>query len=633
MDETLGHEETERAEARLWRRLEILARAEALARIGSWEWDMRTGEVELTDEMYRLVGLPRSERALTYRELLRRVHPDDRHRVLAAIRGALRGATYRIEHRIRQPDGTVRIVHADGEVLFDDAGKPVRMVGTAQDVTRRRKTIEQLEGGPRLFRVLVENARDVIFRYRVGPDEGFEYLSPSAGFYTGLTREELYATPALFFERVHPDDRHLVDEAIRDPEHHSPYQVRIRGRKGDWLWGEQVLVPIRDENGNLQAIEGISRDVTERKKAEEDRERLLGVIEEERRWLREVIHHLPVAVVLSTYHRGRWRLSCNDVALALLGRRRIGRMGTPREEGWLLHTDGTPVPLVRHPTARARRGETVAPEEYRMHRPDGIEVPVLASAAPISDHEGRISGVVSVWEDLTTVKELERLREEWTSLVAHDLRQPVTAIRAYGALLARQVERPETRAKANHIVDASKRLGRMIDDLLDVSKIEAHRLSLELQPVDLVRWIEAAIERAASDSGGARPLLRIEGEPPSPVLVDPVRLEQVLGNLLSNAVKYGTPGTPIEVTLRSTDETARISVANQGAPIPRDELPKLFGRFQRSRTVEGGRVAGLGLGLYISKGLVEAHGGRIEAEIDPAGRNVFTIEIPLRLPS
>jgi signal transduction histidine kinase len=162
-----------------------------------------------------------------------------------------------------------------------------------------------------------------------------------------------------------------------------------------------------------------------------------------------------------------------------------------------------------------------------------------------------------------------------------------------------------------------------------VSRIEARRLSLQLQPVDLVRWLEATVERAGADLAN-RPRVRIESEPPGPVMVDPVRLEQVVANLLTNAVRYGDPGAPIEVTLRCVRDSARISVSNHGKPIPADELPKLFTRFQRASTADG-KPAGLGLGLYISRGLVEAHGGRIWAESGPEAVNVFSFEIPLRL--
>ncbi|MBI4494049.1 MAG: sensor histidine kinase [Chloroflexi bacterium] len=228
-------------------------------------------------------------------------------------------------------------------------------------------------------------------------------------------------------------------------------------------------------------------------------------------------------------------------------------------------------------------------------------------------------------------EELERLREEWTSVIAHDLRQPATVITGYAGLLARLAQQhlavPQEQKAVEHILASARQLDRMIADLLDVSRLEAGRLTLERRPVDLVVLVREVVERTAVMVQGCP--LRVEAaEDLPPVEVDPGRIEQVLGNLLSNAAKYGAPKTEIRVAVERRAEGVEVAVSNRGDGIAPEELPHLFTRFYRARQARAGTVHGLGLGLYISHGLVEAHGGRLWAESDPGQITTFRFVLP-----
>jgi signal transduction histidine kinase len=234
---------------------------------------------------------------------------------------------------------------------------------------------------------------------------------------------------------------------------------------------------------------------------------------------------------------------------------------------------------------------------------------------------------VAVVRDITALKELERLREEWASIIAHDLRQPVAAI----ALTAESLLGPrneglslQERRAIERIRSASKRLARMIEDLLDFSRIEAKRLSVRPRDVDFCAIIDAVVESRRDTSS-----IRLVGEPDLHVSVDPDRVHQVLDNLLSNAVKYGRPNA--EILIEWFDRGARLEVVvtNQGAGIPADELPRLFSRFGRTQAARTRRTPGIGLGLYIARGLVEAHGGHIWAESVPRESTSFHFTLPM----
>jgi PAS domain S-box-containing protein len=175
------------------------------------------------------------------------------------------------------------------------------------------------------------------------------------------------------------------------------------------------------------------QDLTERRRNEEERERLLRTIETERNWLRTVIDESPIAVLLFEGADGG-HVVANPRAEALLGRRLVPGRGNAQLVGAICAPDGRPLPREQMLSTHALLGET-ARQEQLVVRPDGGEIPILASAAPIHGAGGEIVGAVVAFEDITRAKELERLREEWTSVVAHDLRQPVSVIALSTSLL------------------------------------------------------------------------------------------------------------------------------------------------------------------------------------------------------
>ncbi|HVC35569.1 MAG TPA: ATP-binding protein [Chloroflexota bacterium] len=342
-----------------------------------------------------------------------------------------------------------------------------------------------------------------------------------------------------------------------------------------------------------------------------------------------LLEWLPIGIIL-VEDAGGERIVANRRAEALFGHPLRPEEGIVQNLGHVCWPNGTPCTLNELPTMRALRGEVVSGEELLLRRLDGREVPVLVQTSPIRDASGGVAGALAVLDDLSSIKELERLREEWTSIVAHDLRQPVTVVLGYATQLARRGHSDDTpRAKAiEHILASANQLRRMINDLLDASRLEARRLALERQSLDLVGLVSTVVERTAKVTVGRA----VRFEPASGAIprvwADPSRIEQVLGNLLSNAARYGYPGAEIRVRVNRVVGEVEVSVANAGDGIAPDELPKLFARFRRRRRFAEDGIPGLGLGLYITRGLVEAHGGRIWVESTPGQTTTFYFTIP-----
>ncbi|QRN93680.1 PAS domain-containing sensor histidine kinase [Archangium violaceum] len=348
-----------------------------------------------------------------------------------------------------------------------------------------------------------------------------------------------------------------------------------------------------------------------------------------RAWLMSIIEQMPDGILILN-EQGHVLLA-NAAAKSLRARTSDGL----EPPGHPLLFDmrspsGQPLPSGAGPVVRAlTHGEPEAGIELSLRTWDGRSVPVLASATPIQGTQGTPGGAVAIFRDISLLKDLERQREEWTSLVAHDLRQPVSVIAL--ALDALRHDTPggpaEEQQEPLQWIDTSVgRLRRMIEDLLDASRIEARQLRLERQPVFFSVLVHESVRRMEGQSEG-RPF-RITAAEEVRTLVDPLRIDQVLTNLLSNAVKYGTLHTPIDVEVTRQDDELRVSVSNEGPGIAPEDLPHLFQRFHR--TAEGRKqAAGIGLGLYICKGLVEAHGGQLWVESEPGRRTTFSFSLPV----
>ncbi len=604
---------------------ESLARAQKIARLGNWDWHIPTDELFWSDECYSMLGLSRDAGALTYERFLACIHPEDREGLMRAVDLALHGERpYCMDYRILRPSGEERLLHTAADVIRAEDGTPLRLIGTALDVTEQRRAERALRLSEERLRVIAEHASDVIFRIRFGPEGGYEYINPAVLEHTGYPPEAWYENPQLFLSLVHPEDSRRYHEFVAQmAAAGGRITFRIIDRSGRIRWVATHITIQRDEHGAPVAGIGISRDVTTEKLADEERERLLKQVAAERRWLDAVIERSPVGILL-----------LDPAGAPIASNRRAQELaGTDAPPGlpgaWSLRSlDGQPLPDDALPSAGALRGEVTTSRELALRRADGSMLAVLVSAGPIVDGNGQRLGAVVVFDDITRLKDLERLKEEWTSVVAHDLKQPVTTILGYAAQIERKPQvAAAVKTRAGHIVASAKRLGRMVSDLTDISQIESRRLAIESAPVDLPALLLAVVERMASEAEGHAVEVEIRGEIPV-VHADAGRVEQVLSNLISNAVKYGDPETPIQASLERRGDEVQISIRNSGRGIPAEDLPLLFERFFRGKAREE-RAVGLGLGLYIAKGLVEAHHGRIWVESPKGGDTTFHFTLPV----
>jgi signal transduction histidine kinase len=284
---------------------------------------------------------------------------------------------------------------------------------------------------------------------------------------------------------------------------------------------------------------------------------------------------------------------------------------------------GDPVSFSDLPLVRAlTRGETVVGHELQIRAADGRMVPMLVNASPLELDGDGPSGAVAVLQDVSLLRDLERMREEWTSIVAHDLRQPVAVILLATSILE-TIETDDEGIKKTiaRVSRAGNELERMIADLLDVSRIESRRLTIAAEPLALDDALREIAEQSSPMCRGLRVVVNVEPDLPK-VEADAGRLHQIVTNLLTNAAKYGDGSSDIRLEAARAGDRVEISITNRGRGLAKDELERVFDRYYRTPGTAKTRE-GLGLGLFIVKGLVEAHGGRITAQSEPGGTTTF----------
>jgi len=299
----------------------------------------------------------------------------------------------------------------------------------------------------------------------------------------------------------------------------------------------------------------------------------------------------------------------------------------------LLDESGEPVSWERSVAAEAiRRGHVVASHGFALSLQDaeGRKVPVALTASALFVDSATPSGAVVVFRDVSREHEVDQLKSSLVSTVSHELRTPLTLIQGFCELLLTRtnLDPVQSHEALTQIHASSQRLGRLIDDLLSVSRMESGRLSAEVETIDMAQIVSEVVSSFAVDHDH-----HFSTElAPSMVLADRDKVVQVLTNLVSNAVKYSPTGSEVQVTVSVAGDDARVDVIDHGIGMSAEESASVFEKFSRSNRPEVRKVGGTGLGLYITKNLVELQGGQLWMQSEPGRGSTFTFTLPLAQP-
>lgn len=354
-------------------------------------------------------------------------------------------------------------------------------------------------------------------------------------------------------------------------------------------------------------------------------------VEEQRDQLRIILDSLPAGVLILSGPDGRIEMTNRALTGMVFGQTAPpGRLLANSREVHVLRADGLPLPPGDELSTRALQGQEIRNQQFLLETAQGRQMPVLVQATPLPDTCGEVTGAVLVFQDITRLREAEQLKEDFLSLVSHEFRTPLTTIHGGAHLLMNQGEEldAQTRRELLHdIVEESDRLHRMLANMLVLTEVMSGRLEARLEPLPVEQLVRAAATSAAARTGIHT--FHVEFAPGlPPAQGDAALLAQVLRNLYQNAVKYSPGGGKILTTVSCDDRMLSIAISDAGIGISGADLERVFDRFYRAGADPS--VHGSGLGLYLSRNLVEVQGGRISASSAGIGSGAtFTVTLPI----
>jgi two-component system phosphate regulon sensor histidine kinase PhoR len=532
---------------------------------------------------------------------------------------------------------------ASSAPITNAAGEITRAVVMFTDITARKhaeqereRLLAEVEERRAFARTIIDSApagivvfgTDPAFTVRLANDQFLPLLrepwrtggvigAPLEAF---LPRAEESGVLAIFRRVVE------TDEPV------SLAEFEYADESGRTFFYDWSLVPLREGGDRVTGLLLLISDVTDRVLSRQRIEELAWDAAQRAGELETVIASIADGVTV-TDADGRIILE-NDAARSLTGRAQSTLtldLVAQAEAQNLRNGDGTPLSPPDLPLGRAVRGETVAEQVLIVQRADtGEDRFLIYSSAPVRAGGEAITGAVAVFRDITEMKQLDQMKDEFISIAAHELRTPLTAIKGYAELLDRrlsaQAGREGDRKSLGIIRKQTERLSGLVNEMLDVSRIEGGRLQLNSEPFDLSALATEVVNNLRVST--TTHILSLAAEPAIEAFGDTARIEQVLINLISNAITYSPEGGEIGVRAWVEGERACVSVSDQGIGIAPDELPHLFDRFYRAPSAGTMRSGGMGLGLYICQEIITRHGGTIRADSVAGAGSTFTFTLP-----
>jgi two-component system, sensor histidine kinase and response regulator len=616
-----------------------LARASRSSSEGHWDYDFGSETVWCSATHEELLGLPPRDSRIPAPEFRARVHPEDQPKVATAFEQHIAaGAPYDLQVRMRTASGEWRWFRTRGAVERDDLGRLTSFAGSLIDVHEERLAQDELKRVRARLERAIRGTQDGLWEWDIAGET--LWMSPRYGELLGYGEHDLAAGPADMLERVHPEDRARMSEMTEAHlERDAPYdvEVRMQTRDGGYRWFRMRGTVERDEDGRPLTLSGSTQDVTPRKAAEAAR------IEAEQR-LERAIRGSSDGFFEYSVAEGRMWYSP-----------RVGEMlgYAPSELLPRLEELMTPEERARVETAVQRHFAADAAYDviYRLPRRQGGWGWFRARGRCERDAEGhptRFSGSI---QDITTQREAEaallaatevaaaanRAKSEFLANMSHEIRTPMNGVLGMTELLLDTALEPVQREFAETIRASATSLLGILNDILDLSKIEAGKLEIEQVEMDVRECVEdvgamMAVQAAAKN---LELIVNVDPSIPDLVLGDPHRLRQILTNLVGNAIKFTHQGEIVLEALVVGVQAGRVllhfEVRDSGAGMSPEVMDRLFQPFVQADASTTRHYGGTGLGLSIVKRLVELMGGRVGVASASGAGSTFTFTLPCPL--
>ena len=621
-------------EERLARNEARLAEAQRIAHVGSFEWDIKSNVVTVTEELGRILGVEPRRLEGSLETLLASVHPADLGRTRSVLLDALRESkSFVCDHRVVRTDRSVRALRTRGDVVKDAQGHVLRMVGTSWDITELTEATQERERSLSLLQAAVESTADgILVVDRMGK---VTLVNRQLQKLWDISAEKLEMADEvtlrdLMLEKV--EDRHGFWAGILEvqdrPESESTDVVRLE----DGRVYERRSRPQRVGQTVVGRVWSY-RDVSER-------ERLLGralLLSDATR----LIASLDLEKALDAVARRLVPDLADACVIDLLEK------GTPRRTVVISRDPGKPVVPPAHPAVLAGQGRLYHDDESSL-----IGVPLCSNGAVLgamtlaaSAHRAHEQKDLELAEELgrriglaidnarlyQSAQEALRARDEFLAIASHELRNPLAPIHASLHVLEHSPADSDQGRRARAIIERQvKQLTRLVSDLLDVGRVMRGKVQLRREPLDVREIVSQAVEDHHR-LFEARSLVLAADLPDAPAWVDgdSVRLSQIVGNLLQNAAKFTPAGGQVFVRVRQEAESVALTIRDTGVGIPPVVMARLFEPFVQADRSLDRSAGGLGLGLSLVKGLAELHGGEVLAKSEGAGLGAeFVVRLP-----
>jgi PAS domain S-box-containing protein len=652
--------ERKQTEAALQHRQAMLARTEGIAHVGSWEWNVATDTTKWSDEMFRIFQRDPAEGAPSFAEHPALYSPEDMQRLKDAVNAALnQGTPYELELCAIRRDGATRVCLARGQVEVDADKRVTRLFGSLQDITER-KAIEQAlqQEQQRLSNILWGTG---VGTWEWNVQTGETRFNERWAELVGYTLDELAPLNIDTWMRLaHPDDQprsgELLARHFSGESDHYECEARMRHKDGHWIWVlDRGKVASRTPEGKPEWMAGTRWDITERM-------HLHDALRHEKEFADSLIDTAQVIIlVLDTagcvvrFNPYFEQLSGYSLA-EVKGKAWMDTFLPEREQA-----------RIRAVFEAATHGRNTVGNVNPIVTRQGIERLIEWHDKPLVDDSGNTTGLLTVGLDVSEKRRaeaeleqhqlhLEAMIEERTAALtiakqdaeaaniaksaflanmSHEIRTPMNGIIGMANILRREGVTPQQAKRLDTLDASAHHLLSVINDVLDLSKIEAGKFTLEETPVVvsslLVNVSSILAERAQAK--GIQLLIETEHLPHN-LMGDPTRLQQALLNYATNAVKFTETGT---VTLRAhkQEETAdsvmlRFEVQDTGIGITPEAMARLFSAFEQADNSMTRKYGGTGLGLAITRRLADLMGGKVGADSTPGVGSTFWFSVKLK---
>jgi PAS domain S-box-containing protein len=552
---------------------------------------------------------------------------------------------------------TMRVMHRNGTTLPVDLvcnpickhGAVAGSVVTVKDETIRRQEKAALRESEERLRQMAENIAEVFWMSSTGKDRMI-YISPAYEAIWNRTCESLYDRPLSWMESIHPEDRERVRIAALEKQIRGDYdeEYRIVRNDGAIRWIRDRAFPVRNERGEVYRIAGVATDITDRKGVEEEirqankrldelnatlednvKSRTLELaqvvsqLRNEKHKTERIIHEITDGIIVIDV--GGEIVLINPAAIRLLG---IEEAAVPKDLAMIEQR----IPQLHEVFQNADQQLT---EEISVYQPERAALRVLkTTSVPLRDDKGELLGKVAVFQDVTSIKEVDRLKSEFVLQVSHELRTPLTSIKGSIDNLKDCIAGPLSTKQAEYLDRMSKssdELVQLINDLLEIARMESGSVALIPATLALRELIERIVNKFRPLAARKRVEIHLEefnGE--SQVHGDDAKLEQAISHLIDNAIKFTAPDGRVTITLHRNRRFLKTSIRDTGIGIPLDEQWAIFDRFYRVAQASSAIEKGTGLGLYIAKNIIEMHGGRIRVSSEVGKGSEFSFTLPMK---